>query len=443
MMIQLSDHFSYRKLIRFVLPSIGMMVFTSIYGVVDGFFVSNFAGGTPFAAINLIMPFLMIFSTIGFMFGAGGTALVAMKFGEGKSEEANQIFSLIVYTLIGIGLVMTIIGEIFLEKVSLALGATPEMLPYCVSYGRLIMIALVPFMLQNLFQSFLVTAERPAMGFVVTVIAGVTNMVLDALLVGVLRMGVTGAALATGISQAVGGLIPLIYFIFPNHSPLRLGKARKSIRPLIKTCTNGASEFMTNVSMSVVNMLYNFQLLKFAGEHGVAAYGVIMYVNFIFVSVFIGYSIGMAPIVGYNYGAANHDELKNIYKKSLQLIAAFAVLMTVSAQLLAMPLAKFYVGYDAELLAMTERGFRIFAISFLILGFNIFGSAFFTALNNGLISAVLSFFRMFVFQVVAVFLLPVFFGLDGIWSAIVFAELLSLAMTVYFFIKKKKTYHYM
>ena len=442
MKIQLSDHFDYKKLIRFVMPSIGMMIFTSIYSVVDGLFVSNFAGSTPFAAINLIMPFLMIFSAIGFMIGSGGTALVSMKLGEGKEEEANRIFSLLVYLVIALGLVMTFVGEFFLKNVALLLGATAELLPYCVSYGRIILIALIPFMLQNLFQSFMITAEKPTLGLVLTVAAGVANIILDALFVGFFRWGVVGAAIATGISQAIGGLIPLFYFFAANSSRLHLGKTSINGKAIWRACSNGASEFMTNVSLSLVNMLYNWQLLRLAGENGVAAYGVIMYVCFIFIAIFFGYSIGTAPIIGYHYGAQNHDELKNLFRKSLILISAAAVAMTALAMLLAGPLSSVFVGYDSELLAMTKRAFIIYSICYLFCGYNIFASSFFTALNNGAVSATISFGRTLLFQVIMIFVLPMILGLDGIWAAVIFAELLSLGVSVFFWIKMRKRYHY-
>ncbi len=442
MNIQLSDHFDTKKLLRFVAPSVGMMVFMSIYGVVDGFFVSNYAGATAFAAINLIMPFLMIFQAVGFMVGTGGTALVSMKFGEGKEKEANEIFSLLIYLVIAIGVVLTVVGEIFLEKVAIKLGADEGMLPFCISYGRIIMVSLVPAMLQNMFQSFLVTAEKPKMGLWLTVMAGVANMFLDWLFVGVFPFGVTGAAVATAISQAIGGLIPLIYFIFPNSSRLRLGNAVMSGTYIWKACSNGASEFMSNISMSIVNMLYNKQLLKYAGQNGVAAYGVLMYVNFIFIAAFIGYSVGTAPLIGYNYGSENHAELKGLLKKSLRIIGITGIVMVVLAFVLATPLSRLYVGYDAELMNITVDAFKIYAFTFLLAGFNIYGSSFFTALNNGAISAGISFMRTLVFQIISVLVLPIFFGLKGIWYAVIVAEILSLTLTVYFWIKERNRYHY-
>ena len=442
MNIQLSDHFTYTKLIQFVLPSIGMMIFTSIYGVVDGLFISNFVGKTAFAAVNLIIPFTMVLGAIGFMLGTGGNALVAKTLGEGKRELANQIFSFLVIVSIVSGTFVAIVGITFMEPVALLLCADEAMLRDCVIYGRILMAATPAFMLQIMFQSFLITAEKPGMGFWVTVVAGITNMVLDALLVAGLKWGVTGAALATGLSQCVGGIVPLIYFARKNDSLLQITKTKFMWDALWKTCSNGISEFLSNISMSLVSMLYNLQLLKFAGENGVAAYGVIMYVQFIFIAIFIGYNIGTAPIIGYNYGAQNHKEMQNIFKKSMILTVSAGLVLMVSAFVLAAPLAKVFVGYDAELFEMTKRGFEFYAVSFFLCGFNIFGSSFFTALSNGPVSAVISFLRTIVFQVAAVLVLPVFFGIDGVWASISVAELLALAVTGFFLVKLRSRYHY-
>lgn len=442
MNIQLSDHFSYRRLIRFVIPSIAMMIFTSIYGVVDGLFISNFAGTTPFAAVNLIIPFTMILGAFGFMFGTGGSALVAMTLGQGKEEKANQYFSLLIYTAIILGVILAVLGIVFLRSISRFLGAEGEMLEYCVIYGRIILLALPAFMLQNMFQSFMITAEKPDMGLKVTILAGVTNMVLDALFIAFFKWGVAGAALATAVSQCIGGIIPLVYFARENTSPLRLTKTKFMGSVLLKTCTNGMSELITNISMSVVSILYNFQLMKIAGENGIAAYGVIMYLNFIFVAIFLGYAIGTAPIYGYDYGAANYDELQNVFKKSLILNTIAGLVLATSAILLAAPLSKLFVGYDKELLDMTIRGMRLFSISFYFCGYPIFGSSFFTALNDGVVSAIISFLRTLLFQIVAVLVLPMFLGLDGIWHSITVAELGATAVTVYFLVKKRKKYRY-
>lgn len=442
MKIQLSEHFNYKKLLRFTLPSIIMMIFTSIYSVVDGFFVSNFVGKTPFAAVNFIMPFLMILGAFGFMFGTGGSALISKTMGEGDKERAKQLFSLFIYVSAGCGVVIAAAGIIFIRPVAALLGADGTMLEDCVRYGRIILIALPAYMLQFEFQSFFVAAEKPHLGLVVTIAAGVTNMTLDALLVAVFSLGLAGAAAATAISQCVGGIIPLIYFLCPNSSILRLTRTKFDGRALFKACTNGASELMSNISMSIVGMLYNMQLIKYAGENGVAAYGVLMYVNFIFLAAFIGYSVGTAPIIGYNYGSGNHSELKNLLKKSLCLIGIFSVAMVVAAEGLAHPLASMFVGYDLELFKMTLRGFMIYSFSFLFSGMAIFGSSFFTALNDGLISALISFLRTLVFQVAAVLIFPLIWGIDGIWVSIVAAELMAVSVTVMFLLMKRKKYHY-
>ncbi len=442
MNIQLSDHFDYKKLLQFTLPSIVMMIFTSIYGVVDGFFVSNFVGKTPFAAVNFIMPFLMILGAAGFMFGTGGSALIAITIGTGERRKANRLFSLFVYVSAAIGVLIAILGLIFIRPIAALLGAEGILLENCVSYGRIILLAIPAFMLQYEFQSFFVTAEKPQLGLMVTIAAGVTNMVLDALFVAVFRWGLNGAAAATALSQVVGGILPLIYFFRPNTSLLRMTGTKFDGKALLKACTNGSSELMSNVSMSLVSMLYNVQLMKYAGEDGVAAYGVLMYVNMVFLAAFIGYSVGSAPIISYHFGAGNHSELKNILKKSFVIIGIFSVSMLGLAELLARPLANIFVGYDPGLLELTQRGFLIYSFSFLFAGTAIYGSSFFTALGNGLVSALISFLRTLVFQMAAVLIFPLIWGIDGVWISIVAAELMAAAVSILFIIGKRSKYHY-
>lgn len=441
MMIRLSDHFSCGRLLRFTLPTIAMMILTSVYSVVDGFFVSNFAGKLPFSAVNLIMPFLMILSAVGLMFGTGGTAIVAYTLGTGDRAQANRHFSLFVYVTFAAGAVLAALGILFLRPIAARLGATGELLDLCVVYGRIILMALPLMVLQMLFQSFLVAAEKPRLGLLVAVAAGATNMALDALLVLLLPQPykLAGAAIATALGQCVGGLVPLVYFARPNDSLLRLGKTRVDGRAILCACVNGSSEFMNNVSMNLVGMLYNLQLLHYAGSNGVAAYGVIMYVSMVFAAAFVGYSIGMAPIVGYHDGARNRAEVRSVLRKSLTMIAVGGLVMLTASQLLAVPLARFFVGYDTELTAMTVHGLRIFAVSFLLMGFSIFGSGFFTALNDGLTSALIAFLRTLVFECGAVLLLPRLLGLDGIWCSIIVAESMALLLTTTFlFVKRRR-----
>lgn len=443
MAVQLSDHFTYKKLFRFCMPSIIMMVFTSIYGVVDGLFVSNFVGKVPFAAINLVMPFLMILGGFGFMIGTGGCALVAKTLGEKDADRANRYFSMLVNLTAILGVALSVIGIIFMEPIAGMLGATKAMMEDCVVYGRVVLLFNSAFMLQNVFQSFLAAAEKPKLGLAVTVAAGVTNMALDALFIAGFRWGVTGAALATGISQCVGGVLPFIYFLRPNKSLLRLVRTGFEADILLKACGNGSSELMSNISGSLVSIVYNFQLLKFSGENGVAAYGVLMYVQFIFVAMFIGYTIGTGPVVGYHYGAGNHGELKSLLKKSYLLMGTAGIVMMLLSRGLAHPLAAVFVGYDAELLAMTVHAFRLFSFSFILAGLNIFTSAFFTALSNGGISAAISFLRTLVFQLLSVLLLPLLLGLDGIWWAITVAEVFAFIISLGFLAAKREKYHYL
>lgn len=419
-----------------------MMVFTSVYGVVDGFFVSNFAGKTPFAAVNFIMPILMILGCAGFMFGTGGSALIGMALGEGDNKKANNIFSLVVYSSIVCGVVLAIIGLVILRPVATLMGAEDEMLRQCLIYGGIFLAGLPFYILQYEFQCLFATADKHKLGMYVTIIAGCTNIVLDALFVAVFPWGVAGAAVATVISQIAGGIIPLVYFLRKNDSPLRLTKCSFDGTALLKTCTNGSSELMSNISASVVGMLFNVQLMKYAGENGVAAYGVLMYVSMIFQAIFLGYTVGTAPVVSYHYGADNKDEVKNLLKKSLIIVAAVAVCMFVAGELLSWPLAKIFVGYDAELMDMTVNAFYIFSFSFLFFGFSVFGSSFFTALGDGLTSAAIAFLRTLVFQIAAVMLLPLIFGLNGIWASIVAAEIVSVAVMAVFFAIKRKKYGY-
>lgn len=440
--IQLSDHFNYKRLLRFTFPSMIMMVFTSLYSVVDGFFVSNFVGKTSFAAVNFIMPVLMILGSVGFMFGSGGSALVSKTMGEGKPDRARRLFSLFIYSTAVCGVVIAVISFIFMRPLAALMGAEGEMLDNCVIYARVLLISLPFYMLQFEFQSFFITAEKPKLGLMVTVICGFANMVLDALFMAVLSWGLVGAAAATAISQVLGGAIPIFYFCKADSGVLCLTKTKMDGRALLKACTNGSSELMSNISASIVSMLYNVQLMKYAGENGIAAYGVLMYVNMIFLAVFIGYSTGIAPIVSYHYGAENHSEVKGLLKKSYVIIGVFAVLMFGMAELLAKPLARIFVGYDPELMKMTVRAFMIYSFSFLFSGIAIYGSSFFTSLNDGLTSALISFLRSLLFQVAAVMILPILWGIDGIWVSVVVAEMVAAVMTILFIAAKRGKYHY-
>lgn len=443
MAVKLSEHFTYKKIIKAVLPPIFMMVFTSIYSIVDGFFISNFVGDTPFAAINLIFPVIMILGSIGFMMGTGGSALVAKNLGEGNAEKANKIFSMVIYFTAIVGILVSVIGFIFIEPVAIFLGATENMLPYCVTYGRILISANFLFMLQNTFQSLFITAEKPTLGFIVTVMAGVTNMILDALFVAVFKWGLSGAAIATVISYAVGAIVPVFYFLSrKNGSLLRLIKTKLDFKMLGFACANGSSELVSNISSSIVSMLFNMQLLKFAGENGVSAYGIIMYVSFIFAAIFIGYSIGTAPIISYHYGAENNKELKSLLKKSLVILGISGILMTALSEAFAVPLSKIFIKDNDELLSLTTRGMKLYSLSFLIFGFNIFASSFFTSLNDGFTSALISFVRTLVLQIAAILIMPLILQLDGVWLSVTVAEVFALAISAGCIIKNKKKYRY-
>lgn len=438
--VGLSEHFTYRKLIRFVLPCVTMMIVTSVYCIVDGFFVSNCAGKNAFTALNLIYPVLMALGALGFMIGTGGSALVAFTLGEGRKERANQIFTMLILVLTGAGAVLSMVGFIWIHPIALALGATPAIVEDCVIYGRILLASNVFFMLQNSYQSFLVTAERANMGLGITVASGIMNIIMDFVLVYLLDLGIAGAALATAASQIVGAVIPTIYFLRPNNRLLRFTRTRLDLSALGKACMNGASEMMTNLSTSVVTILYNFQLMRFAGEDGVAAYGIIAYVAFIFMALFFGYAVGCNPLVGFNYGAGRKKELRNLFSKSLSITGIAAIVITFLAVWFATPLAKMFVGYDPALCEMTAGGLKIYSLSFLLCGFNIFGSAFFTGLGNGKLSALISFLRTLVLQIAAVLTLPEIFGMVGVWWAVVVAEALTLLVTVFLFAVNRTKY---
>lgn len=447
MTIQLSDHFTYRKLFLFTIPSVVMMIFTSIYSVVDGFFISNFVGITEFSAINLIFPFTQMLGCIGFMFGAGGSALVSKTLGMGDRDKANRVFSMLTYLALVVGALLAVLGLLTIRPIAVWMGADQEMLPFCVQYGSILLITLPAFMLQNMFQSFLVAAEKPTLGLLVTVAAGLTNMALDALFIIGFDGGIVGAAVATGMSQCVGGVIPFVYFLRKNSSLLQLGKTHMDGKALLDSCTNGSSEFVSNISMSLVSILYNSRLMKLVGGDGVAAYGAVMYVGFIFAAVFLGYAIGVAPVISFHYGAGDTRELKSLCKKSNLITILTGMVLAVIAFVLAEPIAKFFLGSDAvannpALIQMTVRAFRFYAVGVLFSGFSIFGSSFFTALNDGGVSAAISFLRTLVFQMAAVLILPLFFDVDGIWASLFVAEVAAMLVTVVFYLTKQKKYQY-
>ena len=441
-MIKLSDHFNYKRLFRFTLPSISMLLFLSIYGVVDGFFVSNYVGKISFSALNFVMPFLMFLGFIGFLFGTGGSALIAKTLGEGDRSRANKIFSLLIYVSIICGIIFTIAGFILLPNVAEFLGADGEFLEQSIIYGRIVILALTFDILQVEFQTLFVTAEKPQLGFYMTVAAGLINIFLDAIFIVGFDFGIEGAATATAISQFFGGVIPFIYFTRPNSSLLRLTKTNFDLNVLIKTCSNGVSELMSTVSMSIVGTLYNVQLLKYAGEDGVAAFGILMYINFMFHSIFIGYSVGSAPLISYHFGAKNYYELKNLLKRSFVMIAVFAILMFTSAEIFARSLAMIFVSYDQNLLEMTVHAFRIYSFAFLLAGFTIFTSSFFTALNDGVTSAIISFLHMMVFETSAILILPLIFGLNGIWFSMIVAEFMAIIISILFLKKYRSKFKY-
>ena len=440
--IHLSEHFTYSKLLRFTLPSIVMNIFLSLYIIVDGYFVANFVGKTEFAAINLIMPVLGILGTIGYMFGVGGSALIAKTLGEKNQEQANRLFSLIVLVSACLGVLMMVAGFIFMRPITSLLGAEGQLLEDSVLYGRIFILSLPAWILLYEFQLFFVTAEKPKLGLAITVLAGLSNIAFDALFIIGFKWGLAGAAAASALSQLVGGVIPLIYFVRKNDSLLRLVKPVWNGKALLKSITNGSSEFMAEAAWSVVAIVYNIQLLKYAGEDGVVIYGLLMYVSLIFTALFVGYSNGIGSVFSYHYGAQNHGELKNLLKRSLTLIGLTSVAMFVLSEALAHPFSTLFLQDAPYLLPDAVHAFRIVSVAYLFTGVAVFGSAFFTALNNGQVSALISFLRTFVFELGAVLLLPLLLGVDGIWYSVVFAELMAAVVGSIFMVALRKKYQY-
>ena len=443
MRIQLSDHFTYSKLLRFTLPSIVTMIFTSIYSVVDGLFVSNLVGELALSAVNIVFPVSMILAAFGFMLGSGGSAIVARTMGEGKDQLANRYFSMIILVVLGLGTVFSVGGALLIEPIARLAGASDLLMDDCVAYGRVLLAGTAPFMLQMSFQVFFVTAELPKLGLAVSLTSGVVNIVMDYVLIALCDMGIAGAAWGTVLSYLTGGVLPLLYFLRPRRGRLRLCPTGLYPRELKNACSNGSSELMSNLSSSLIGILFNWQLMHLVGESGVAAYSVMMYVDFAFAAVFLGFSMGSGPIISFHYGAGNEDELKSIFRKSVTLIAIASVTMVALAQVLGRPLAMAYVGYNPDLLEMTVHGFRIFALSYLFCGMGVYGSGFFTALCNGAVSALISFLRLFLFRGGMVLLLPLLLKLDGIWLAVVVADGLGAAVAVWLMWRYRKRYHYL
>lgn len=439
----MNRHFTFGALVRFTLPTIAMMIFTSLYNVADGIFVSNFIGKTALAAVNLIWPVVMVFASVGLMMGAGGSALIAKTRGEGDDARANRYFTMCVIFAAALGAVLGIVGQAAMEPLVRLLGADGQLLDDTIVYGRWVMLALPFFVLQFAFETLCSTAGKPMLGFVVTVAAGLTNVLLDALFICGFGWGVAGGAIATALGQVVGGAVPIIYFARKgNSSFLRLVRTRLEARPLGKACVNGSSELVSNIAMSLVATLYNYQLLAYIGEDGVAAYSVIGYTAMIFSAIFMGYALGSSPLMSYQYGARNHREMHSILTKSLGFIAVVAVLMFAAAETLAPTLAAIFVSYDPELLAFTVQAYRIYAVAFLIMGLPMYGSAFFTSLNNGLVSALIAFLRTLVFECGAVIILPLVLGINGIWLSVSVAELCAAVLTVAFMVGLRNRYGY-
>lgn len=444
MKIELSGHYSYSRILKTCIPSVLMILTTSVYSIVDGLFVSNFAGTTSFAALNIIWPAIATVAAFGLMFGTGGSALVAMVIGQDDRDRANGIFTMLIRAMLILGAVCGTLLFIFMRPVSIWLGADEAMLPDCIRYGRILVCAMPAFMSQMAFNSFFMTAEKPQLGTLLTVICGITNIAFDALFIVVFGWGLTGAAIATVLGMAVGGIYPLYYFSSKkrNTTKLKFVKADTDWHCIVRCCSNGLSEYVGNIALNIVSMCYNLQLMKLIGQDGVAVYGILMYIGYVYASVYIGYNIAVSPIVSFNYGAQNHDELKSLLRKSIVILLVAGTILTGLSEILSSPMAGIFVGYDPGLKALTARAIRIYMISFMICGLNMFVSAWFTALNNGIVSACAAFARTLVFEMGAIFILPLLLGLDGVWLAVDVADMLALVLAVILLSTFRKRYNY-
>lgn len=438
----ISERLNLPRLFLACVPMILMMISISIYSVVDGFFVSNFAGKIQFAAVNLIYPFIMVVGSLGFMMGTGGTALVAKKMGEGKTEEAKKLFFNCFVVTVALGVVFSSIFVFLLPKIAEGLGADEAMLPYCVDYGRILILGITFFNLQNMFQPFFAASGRPGLGFAITIGAGVANIVFDAIFVAGAGWGCVGAAWGTVIGQVVGGFLPVIYYFAKNKSALRLVPAKMQWGAIFKMGANGLSEFVSQIAVSVLSMIMNVLLMKHYQENGVSAYGIICYVWLIFAATFIGLCMGISPRISYVYGEKNKPELRRLTQRALALFIFAGLFEFIMAEALTVPLSYAYAGYDEGLRQLTCHASFIYSIIYLALGINMFGSSFFTALNNGLVSALLSFARLMLFEAVSVYLCSLFWQGDGIWWGVVIGEALGFVMNFLVIFIHGKRYGY-
>ena len=438
--IKLSDHFSCAKLLLFAIPTIGMIMISITYDVVDGYFVSNYIGKTAFSAVNIIYPFQLLLSMVGYMFGSGGSALIAAELGDGNQQNARLYFTAIIKAAAAIGVVLAVAGVLLLRPVAVMIGATPEILEYGLPYGRTLFLFLPIMILGYTFQSILITAEKPKLGLYISLGNLFSNALLDWLFVAVFKWGMVGAAVATGIGACLNGLVPLIYFARPNSSPLHFCKGRVQVKPLLKACGNGSSEMVNDMSTSLIFVLYNYQLLRMLGEDGVAAYGVTVFVEGIFAAVFYGLAMQATSIVGYHFGAKNYPELKSLLKNGIILNFISGILMFVLAQVSAPLISRIYVGYDETVYRLSVHAMRMYAFAFLLQGFNEYASAYFTGLNNGLVSGILAFTRTFLIQTVMILVLPLLLGTDGLWLAQAATEVFAAVIAIVFFITRKHEY---
>lgn len=438
----IAQEFNLISLLRFVAPTVVMLVFMSLYQMVDAVFVSKFVGENALSALNIVYPFPSIVIAVSIMLATGGSAIIARNMGEGKEKEAKENFSFIVLVGAVIGVAIATAGILFIEPLIYMLGATPSLYDYCYEYLFILVLSVPLSVFQMLFQSFFVTAGKPHLGLTLTVLGGVSNIVLDYVFIVLCGFGVSGAALATSIGYSIPGLFGLIYFAVSRKGTLYFVKPVFRWGVLFKCCINGSSEMVNNLAVAVTTFLFNVLMLKYEGEAGVAAITIVLYAQFLMTSAFMGFSSGIAPVVSFNYGSGNVRQLKKIFKISVWVIAVVSAAVFVIAETCSDVVIMVFTPAGSEVFGLTKYGFAIFSFSFLCTGMNIFASALFTAFSNGKISAILSFLRTFVFLTACLLFLPLFWGVDGIWLAVPVAEVMALFVSVYYLVRFKKVYQY-
>lgn len=418
------------------------MVFMSLYTMVDGVFVSRFAGTAALSAVNIVYPMVSVVVAVGVMLATGGSAIIAKRMGEGKPEQARQNFSYLILAGVLIAVGMAALALVFLKPLLHLLGARGALFELCYAYALPLVFFIPSGILQMLFQTLLVTAGRPMLGLTVTVLGGVANIVLDYLFIVPLQMGIAGAAIATGIGFSIPAVFGLLYFALRRSGPLCFVRPKGGGKMLLRCCANGSSEMVTNMSTAVTTFLFNLLMMRYAGEDGVASITIVLYTQYLMTAVYMGYATGTAPVFSFHHGSRNGEQLRRLFRISMGFIALCSVATFALALVFAKQVVVIFTPAGSPVFEMALYGFRLFSGSFLFAGVGIFASAMFTAFSDGKVSAAISFLRTFAFIVLALLLLPLAMGLDGVWLAVPLAEVLGFGVSLFFLYRKKKRYCY-